>query len=153
MLEKADEVLKLALAVAALLIGASVAYYYAIFLPDQANVQAQRMTEADRVKREAEEKSEARKLDAARNAKTAYDQCLASAQSNYSNRWNNSCRKLNKADIERKLQCEVNGYQYCDSIKITPASDCSLTTTLMNDYDNGLDEANKLCLEEFKASS
>lgn len=153
MLEKADEVLKLALAVAALLIGASVAYYYAIFLPNQANAQQQRATETERSKREANEKAEARKLDAARSAKSAYDQCLAFSQSNYSDRWAASCKRINKSDLERKSECEANGGGYCDAIKITPANDCSLPSAVANDYDNSLEEANKLCLEEFKASS
>lgn len=153
MLEKADEVLKLALAAAALLIGASVAYYYAIFLPDQANAQAERVAEAERTKRQADEKAEARKIDEARTAKSTYDQCLAFAQSNYSDRWDASCKRINKSDLERKSECESNGYGYCDSIKITPANDCSLPNALANDYDNRLEEANKLCLEEFKASS
>lgn len=153
MIEKADQILKLALAAAALLIGASVAYYYAIFLPDKASAELQREAEADRLKRETEAKAEAQKLDASRNAKAAYDQCLAFAQSNYTDRWNNSCKRLNKADLERKSQCESNGYGYCDQIKITPASDCSLPNDLGDDYDKGREDANKLCLEEFKASS
>ncbi|MCZ8325780.1 MAG: hypothetical protein O9283_11010 [Sphingomonadaceae bacterium] len=153
MLEKADEVLKLALAAAALLIGASVAYYYAIFLPVQAHAQAQSEAEAERAKREANEKAEARKLDAVRSAKSAYDQCLANSQSSYSDRWNASCKRLNKADLERQAECQANGFGYCDSIKITPAIDCALPTVVANDYDNRREEANKLCLEEFKASS
>lgn len=153
MLEKANEILKLAIAAAVLMIGASIAYYYAVYLPEKASAEAQRLVEADRQKREADQKTEAKKADAARNAKTAYDQCLLFAQSNYESRWNSSCKQLNKADIERKKQCEFNGYFGCSQIKITPASDCSLPMELIDDYDKGLDEERKLCLEVFKAAS
>ena len=153
MLEKADGVLKLALAVTALLVGVSVAYYYAIFLPNQALAKEQRIAEQERLKREADEKAEARKSDAARSAKSTYDQCLANSQSNYFDRWEASCKRLNKADLDRKSDCEANGYGYCAAIKITPASECALPSALAEDYDNRREEANKLCLEEFKAAS
>lgn len=153
MFEKADEILKLAIAAAALMIGASMAYYYGIFLPDKATAETQREAEADRLKRETDAKAEAQKADVARNAKSTYDQCLAFAQSNYSDRWTSSCKRLNKADLERKSQCESNGYAYCDQIKVTPANECSLPNELAGNYDKGREEANKLCLEEFKASS
>jgi hypothetical protein len=47
MIDKSDAILKLALALAAILIGLSVAYYYAMFLPERARAESQRIHEAE----------------------------------------------------------------------------------------------------------
>lgn len=153
MLEKADEVLKLALAAAALLVGVSVAYYYGIFLPEKARTEEQRLVEADKAKQEAAVKQAKKQETASRDAKVAYDKCLLSASQDYSSRWNKTCIRLNKEDVARKAQCAANGYYNCDQILVTPANGCSLPNELADDYDKSLDEEKKLCLEEFKAAS
>ena len=155
MLEKADALLKLALAIAALAIGLSVGYYYAIFLPNEA------LQEKQFVLNEAQQqqKMESQKIAALERAKKIaqekYDQCLFSAFQSYTDRWESTCRRLNKDDTERKNQCLQNGYseQYCGQISVTPSKNCSLNNTLADDYDASHSEAKKLCLEEFKASS
>lgn len=161
MLDRADDLLKLALAVAALALGLGVGYYYAVFLPHEAAVTTARL-EAREAQQEAARTAKAkkdqelseRKVALAEKARDKYDTCLSYAFSNYSARWQASCRTSNRSDLERRGKCLQQGYgdQYCSSITITPSSDCTLPNTLASDYDSNHREAQKLCLGELEAA-
>ncbi len=155
MLEKADAIFKLALAFAAVLIGASVAYYYAAFLPGQARAETERAQAVELAKRQTDANLTSRREKRAEDAKVKYDACLADAFSNYHSRWEKTCKRLNAADIARRSQCMQNGYDEnsCASMTITPAVGCSLANELGDDYDNAHDDAKRLCLDEYKASN
>ncbi|PLK27103.1 hypothetical protein [Novosphingobium sp. TH158] len=153
MIEKADQLLKLALAVAALLIGVSVSYYYAIFLPQVAQTKLDRERSAELARATSESTAAMAKEKRLSDAKAKYNACLADAFENYQSRWQKTCRRLNGEDLEKKRRCMDGGGYYCDSIKITPATNCSLPNDLGDDYDTGHENDKKMCLEEFKASS
>jgi hypothetical protein len=154
MIDKADQLLKLALAFAALMVAASVGYYYAIFLPEQARAESERIVQAETLKQQLETKAAEKSAQAKADAQTKYDSCLANAFSNYESRWEGTCKRLNAEGIERRKACFENGYSetYCNSIEITPAKGCALNSALAESYDQGHREAKQLCLEEFKAS-
>jgi hypothetical protein len=44
------------------------------------------------------------------------------------------------------------GEQYCSGITITPIRDCTLPSSLANDYDANHREAQKLCLGELETA-
>ena len=161
MLDRADDLLKLALAVAALALGLGVGYYYAVFLPQEATEAAtrfqrreerQQQAEAAKAKREAELGERTAAL--AEKARIDYDVCISNAFTNYQSRWQKSCQRLNATDVEKKERCFQQGYgeQYCSTISLTPARGCFLPSDLANSYDSDHLNAQKLCLSEFETA-
>ena len=155
MLDKADAIFKLALAFAAVAIGGAVAYYYALFLPQQAQQSADRELAAETAKHQNEVRESLEKSKTAKEAKEKYDLCVSFAYSDYNSRWAKTCTRLNKADVARRDQCLNNGYNeaYCSTISVTPAKECSLPNELADDYEKSHEDDKKLCLEEFKAAT
>lgn len=154
MLDRADAILKLALALAALFLGGGVGYYYGVFLPEQGA-----KTQEERVEAAKAELSLKRRLDEQRTAnataaKVTYDVCLASSQQDYASRWESSCGTQNQADLKARRGCVAQGYdeQYCASYIVRPASDCTLPGGTAATYDGALQKAKELCIEEYKAS-
>ena len=105
MAKHADTIFKLSLAVAALIAGLGVGYYYGIVLPARAEREEQRLLAAEQARGEAEAKARkeaARKQEAAR---TAYQDCLNFADLGYRNRWTAACRGQHLADIAEYQDC------------------------------------------------
>lgn len=152
MLEKSSDILKMALAIAALLVGLSVSYYYILYLPSR-DQRAAEDREAAR-KEEKEQANRARlaaeKLRADKRAN--YNVCLSLAQATYNSRWEASCRERHSATLDSFNQCVAADYgaAFCKAnYKIEPEKECSLPNALADDYDVALREAKRLCLDEF----
>jgi hypothetical protein len=155
MLDRADSILKLALSVAALCLGAGVGYYYGIFLPAQADASAARLEAAEKEK-QAEARRTAERIEkASADARIRYSECLIAASADYNTRWQSSCRSLNASDTKARRDCVSRGSteEYCSTIiNVRPASDCSLPTETADSYDAGHKDAKQLCMDELKAS-
>jgi len=155
MLNRADEILKLALAAAALLIAGSIGYYYAVFLPGQAIESAKQIADTERAKREQTDKIEAKKSADAANAKNEYELCLGNAQANYDSRWQNSCKSIHDRAQKSKADClaQYGPYSYCSGIEVPPARDCSLPNQVSQNYDHGLENDKRLCFEKMAVAT
>ena len=154
MLDKSQEYLRLALAAAAVLIGASVAYHYVVYIP--ARDQAHKMDEDSKSSAETEklQKKEAANSKAALDRRTNYRICLSSAQINYDSRWADSCKTRSQAAEKNLSDCTSKGFEeaYCrTSYPPFPATDCSLPNSVSDDYDAMLQEDKKRCLDEARS--
>ena len=152
MVNKADVMFKLTLAFSAIASGGAISYYFAVFLPQQANLKVERELAVDTAKQRFELK---RAKDASSNAKAArdkYEQCLRFAFTDYESRWQSSCMRQNKIDLFKRGKCLRDGFEksFCSTLTLTPVTDCSLSVQLAYDYDNAHQNAKNLCLEEFK---
>lgn len=151
MLEKSQDILRISLAAAALLIGGSVAYHYAIYIPEkdqEAKLDAAAKEAAE--ERRVEEQSEA----AAKSAeakRTAYKVCVSSAQMSYDSRWNANCKSIAQEADENRSNCLARGFDasYCvTSYPVVPAHDCRLPSSNANAYDQELKDEKARCLAE-----
>lgn len=153
MLDRADAILKLALAVAALTVGFAVGYYYALFLPDQAQRSADRAASVEKEKREEATKAENNRRQSATMAKADLDSCLAGAQLDYSLRWESSCKSQHDRQAKAKADCYSSSWQAnCEAYEVQSAKDCTLPSNTASSYDAGLQSAKQLCLDKFKVA-
>lgn len=152
MLDRADAILKLALAVAAICLGCGVGYYYAVFLPSQAAAADQRVAAAEKVKAEVERHSIEAKSAAELAAKNIYQICVGAANIDYSSRWNTSCGSQHEADVKAKQNCNAQGLseQYCGTFVVRPATSCALPSITAEAYESTVKEAKRICLEALK---
>lgn len=130
MLKHADPILKIALAVAALLAGSGVGYYYGIYLPAQdVRRQTQEMTQ-----RQSHEQEQSRALaERARReaaAQADYGTCVNSAESAYKQRWTQTCQAMHDADQSAFEDCADNLFSTRSGClakhPVRPAQDCAL---------------------------
>ena len=155
MLEKADGILKLAIALAILCGGLSVSYYYAIFLPHQAEEQANLARAEARAKSESEKKLQNEKKQSEELSRSRYSTCISITESNYNHQWNSSCVRQHNSDMQIKNNCLNNGYgiDYCRSLTIRPSTECALPTNEANAYNATMAEEKQRCLEQMKAGA
>jgi hypothetical protein len=154
MLEKSQEYLRLAMALAAILIGLSIAYHYVIYIPEQDR--ARKLEAASTAQIEVKESGAkaAAAEKAALDRQTNYRVCLSSAQFNYEARWDSTCRERSQAADQSRAECLEKGTtaEWCRSYYPPLASkDCQLPKTLSDGYDDALREEKKRCLEEARA--
>lgn len=151
MFEKSQEYLRLAIAAAALLIGASVAYHYIIYIPEQDRAETAEVAAKQlKLAHETEAKQEASKKTALER-RANYRICLSTAQSIYSARWDASCKVRSEIADKSRADCLSRGIseEYCrTSYPPFPATDCTLANALSDDYDASLREDKKRCLDE-----
>ena len=154
MVEKSQEYLRLALAAAALLVGLSIAYHYVIYIPEkdrEAKLEAQTKAQTDAAQA-TDKQEEAEKNALAR--RTNYRICLSAAQADYSSRWDASCKRRSEEADNSRAQCIAGGTNedWCrSSYPSIPAADCSLPSSMSNEYDAMLKEDRKRCLDEANA--
>jgi hypothetical protein len=151
MFEKSQDILRLSVAAAAILIGGSVAYHYAIYIPEK-DQEAQQNAAA---KEAAEERrDEAQNQAAAKSAeekRTAYKLCVSDAQMNYESRWNSNCKSLADDAAENRSTCNSRGYDasYCAAMyPPVPAEHCRLPSSNADSYDDQLKDEKARCLAE-----
>lgn len=130
MIKHANAILKLSLALAVLLAGAGVGFYYGIFLPAQdIHRQAQAMAQ-----RQATAKAQSKALvDQAKRvaaAQHAYDDCVNFAELSYKQRWTQSCKSLHDADEAAYQDCADDWFTTESGCRakhpVRPERDCAL---------------------------
>ncbi|MDE8651718.1 hypothetical protein [Novosphingobium album (ex Liu et al. 2023)] len=155
MLDRADAILKLALALAALFLGGGVGYYYGVFLPMHTAREAERVHAAEQAQLDKQKEADDKKAAAVKDARTEYNDCLSFAQLGYTSRWNSTCRSLHDAEQKNYDACVSSGYStdYCaTTYPVRPAKDCSLPDDTASDYDDSLKSDKDLCLQKLRAS-
>ena len=151
MLDKSQDILRLSFAAAALLIGGSVAYHYAIYVP----AKDRDAKEAAAAKDAAEERrrdDEAKAAEAtAFERRAGYRICVSNAIQAYSARWDASCRVRSEQAEKDRADCVARGVEatVCQSYYPSiPAQDCRLPNALSDDYDRELRDEKAQCLAE-----
>ena len=148
-----DDVLKLSLAAAALAGGLSVAYHYAVYIPahDQQIESSTRSREQQQQAKLAA--STAAEQSSLKDRRTAYRVCLSTAQMNYSNRWDASCKTKSEAADRARLACSAGGTVLALCLQYNPAppvANCELSGAIASNYDAELKASNQRCLDEAK---
>lgn len=160
MLDRAGDILKLALALAALMAGAGVGYYYGIFLPNHAEVQeGSRQAKADaaeEARRRAEASAGAERARRRQAAQVEYEDCLNFAELNYKNRWAASCRAMSRSDADQFEDCLDNLFSTGESCRrrhpIRPERGCALPSQLASSLSADRDRAKEQCLGRLQAT-
>jgi hypothetical protein len=162
MLKHANAILKIALAMSALVAGGGVGFYYGIFLPAQ-DIRRQTQEMRDRkatADKEAHALAEqARRVeDQAKRmqaAQTAYDDCVNFAELSYKRRWAQSCQSLHDADIAAFEDCADDLFSTDSGCRakhpIRPASDCALPSGMARGLSEARDTRKAQCLSKLQA--
>jgi len=151
MLDKSQDILRLSFAAAALLIGGSVAYHYAIYVPakDRDAKEAAAAKEAAEERRKEEQSRLAEK--AALERRSGYRICVSNAQADYHSRWTSSCRSMSQEAEKNRADCIARGTDanVCATYyPVPPAENCRLPGALANAYDAELRAEKEQCLAE-----
>lgn len=147
LIEKSDDVLKLAVAAGILSAGIGVGYYYGLHLPGRDERVQLEETERRREARASEEQAQERRQE-------SYRSCMVSAEADYSSRWDASCKRNAERAAQNRKDCMTRGLQedVCTGLyPPVPAANCSLPNELADDYDAARESAKKQCLEEAKS--
>lgn len=90
--------------------------------------------------------------DSANVASERYDACLADAHFAYVARWDSSCARHRGYDLRQRKLCRDSGGSddYCASIEVRPAKDCSLPAELADSYDTDYKSDQRLCMDRLK---
>lgn len=155
MLKHADPILKIALALAALLAGAGVGYYYGIYLPAQdVRRQTREMTERQE-KAQAETRALAERARREAAAQTEYQDCQNFAELSYKQRWNLSCRSLHDADQSAFEDCADDLFSTDSGClaknPIRPAQDCALPAQVAQSLSQARDDRKAQCAARLEA--
>jgi len=148
--------LKVSLALAALLAGGGIGFYYGIFLPAQdLRRQAQEMAAKQA---EAEERRQALAMQAQRvaAAQAEYDQCVGLAEQSYRDRWSQSCRVLHDSDKSVVADCAddlLSSESGCRAEHpVRPAQDCALPATMARELTQARDARKAECSARLQAA-
>lgn len=156
MLRHSDAILKIALALAALLAGGGVGFYYGIYLPAQdtrrqahelaerqAALAAQRLALAEQAKR-------------AEAAQAEFDDCVAFAEQSYAQRWAQSCQSLHDADRAAFEDCADDLFSTesgcLAKYPVRPARDCALPAAMARELTQAREGRKAECTARFEAS-
>ncbi len=155
-LKHADPILKVSLAVAALLAGGGVGYYYGIYLPAQ-DVRRQTLAMAER---QSHEREQSRALaDRARReaaAQSEYQGCVDFAEASYKQRWTHTCEGLHDADQAAFEDCADDLFSTQSGClakhPIRPASDCALPTQTAQALSDAREQRKAQCVAQLQAA-
>ncbi|KHK89578.1 hypothetical protein [Novosphingobium malaysiense] len=166
MLKHSDAILKLALALAILLAGGGVGFYYGIFLPSQdirrqTQAMAERRSKSEAQSRALVEQARREADLAKRNAERAkaaqreYNDCIGFAELSYKRRWAGSCRTLHDADVAAFEDCADNLFSTDRGCRakhpIRPANDCALPARMAHELTSARDKRKRECLAKLQA--
>lgn len=157
MLDRADAILKLCAALAILIAGCGVGYYYGIFLPNHAESQAARHeASAEQARREARSRAEAEQARRQQTARVEYEDCVNFAELSYKNRWAASCRAMRENDIAEFEDCLDDLFATEESCRlhhpIRPERGCALPSQIGLRLSGERDQAKEQCLGKLQAS-
>lgn len=81
-------------------------------------------------------------------ANARYEDCLSDADTAYRSRWNATCARLRRDDLQQRAGCRAGGRsdEACMSIEVAKAVNCALPTDVANNYDASYRDDQRLCL-------
>ena len=154
MLRHSDAILKLAAALALLIAGAGVGYYYGIYLPAQdvrrqAQEMAEREADAQRQSKALEERARQEQA-----AQAGYDSCIASAEAAYRQRWTNSCEAQHDADMAAYADCADDLFSTDAGCRakfpVRPPVDCALPPETAQEYARAREDRKAQCVADLQ---
>lgn len=160
MLDRAGDILKLAIALAVLIAGCGVGYYYGIFLPSHTiSEETRRQVEADEAHQAARDAQARMAEERARRQQAAqveYEDCLNFAELTYKNRWAASCRTMNRSDVMEFEDCLDDLFTTEEGCRrrypIRPERGCALPSQIASGLSRERDRAKEQCLGRLQAS-
>jgi hypothetical protein len=155
MLDRSDAILKICIALAVLLAGSGIGFYYGIFLPSQEiRRQSEEMAER-KASSEARQRGLAQRAKIAAAAQGEYDSCVGFAEMAYKQRWNQSCQTLHDADQSAFEDCADNLFSTRSGClakhPIRPARDCALPASMAGPLSQARDKRKTECLARLQA--
>lgn len=154
MLKHSNAILKLALALAVLLAGGGIGFYYGIFLPSQ---EIRRQTQAMAEKKaaaDAQGKALADRAKRMQAAQTEYEDCVNFAELSYKQRWTQSCQSLHDADQAAFQDCSDNLFSTQAGClakhPIRPERDCALPGPMAQELTDARDKRKAECLARMR---
>jgi hypothetical protein len=165
-----DKIIKVAFALAALVVAGSIYFYYVIFLPKienekQTKLEAEQLAESRRIAGEkilAEEKAAAKEL----MRKSAYESCLLLAEKSYDVTWKNECKAgfvarcsttVKSMEKDLKLYARLTNQPYNnDAMKMCETeninwSNCKLSTERADIVNEQYRHDKEMCLGQARA--
>lgn len=153
---RADTILKLSLAAAALIAGTSVGYYYGVFLPGEVHRREAREQAAREEAAKAQSKARAEIVRRQQSARLEYEDCVNFADLAYRNRWTLACKAQNQADIAAFQDCADDLFSSEDGCRarfpIRPERDCTLPGQTAESYAAARDTRKAECLGRLQAT-
>ena len=155
MLRHSDAILKLALAVAALLAGGGVGFYYGVFLPAQEVRRQTRELAESQAASAAQRQALADQARRAAAARTEYEECVAFAELSYKQRWTQSCQSLHDADRAAFEDCADDLFSTeagcLAKHPIRPGRDCALPAPMARELTEARDGRKAECTVRLEA--
>ncbi|GGY92139.1 hypothetical protein [Novosphingobium colocasiae] len=151
-----DAVLKLSLAVAAVLAGSGIGYYYGVFLPDQAREAGRRADAAATAQADARQQAARDQASAEQGRQQAYQDCVNLAELGYRNRWNTSCRAQRQRDLAALADCEDDFFRTkagcAQDFPVRSGRDCELPGDAAAAYAADLDREKAVCAQSLQST-
>ena len=156
MLRHADAILKLSLALAALMAGGGVGFYYGIYLPSQ-DIRRQGEDMAARQTQAAEQtKALAAQARREQQAQLAFEDCNSAAELTYKNHWASACRAQHAADVAQYEDCADDFFASDEGCRrrhpIRPERGCALPSQLADRLTAERQDARQQCLGQLQAA-
>lgn len=153
---KLDKAVKISIIVGALIIGLSVAYYLVLYIPkrDKAKLE-QQAQQAEQQKQEQQTKDEAlKKAEDEKNAnKILLDDCLSTAQADYTLNWTEDCKANAKRVSNGIANCKTigNSDSFCRSLwgSADASPNCSLPLDLSKSIEDSLTQQKNDCFKKY----
>lgn len=156
MADRANTVLKLSLAVAVLLAGGGVGFYYGIYLPAQ---DVRRQTRALAEKQEAQaaaDRALAERAQREQAAQREYQGCIDFAEKSYRERWTAACQAQHDVDQAAYADCADDLFsteQGCAADHpVRPVQDCALPAQTARSYAQARDARKQECLGRLQSA-
>jgi hypothetical protein len=142
---------KATIAVAALMAGGGVGYYFGIYLPERDRAAAQERRAAEQAAKEERESAAATQAREATIRQRKVSGCLAIADFNYSASWESNCEGQAKENRSQYADCigQGLGKSFCHSLHGDfQTSGCSLPQSLARSLEAERDRAKDLCYRQ-----
>lgn len=149
----ADTMLKISVAIAFLIAGVSIGYYFLVYVPAKdARTQAAASAAAANATAQASAQSAASQQTASRRAAN-YNSCLATADASYHADWNSNCAtrsQQREADYNRCAGGFLSESDCRETNPYIPTVDCQLPSALADSLNGELRDAKDRCLQQAK---
>lgn len=156
MLDRSWAILRLAAALALLIAGTGIGYYYGVVLPARAEREDARVAKAQEAERKAADAARTALAKRQQAAQQDYADCLNFAELSYRNRWNSACRAQNMADQNAFADCRDDWFATDEGCRVKhpvrPERDCALPDQLAATLGSDRDRARAQCLGKLQAS-
>jgi hypothetical protein len=149
----ADTVLKLSIALAFLIAGVSVGYYFLVYVPGK-DARAQAAATAAAANATATASAQAAASQQAAAKRTAnYNSCLSAAEATYHADWNGNCAtrsQQREADFNRCAGGFLSDSECRETNPYISPVDCQLPSTIADSLNGELKDAKDRCLQQAK---